>query len=284
MMRPTLVFGIAASALAPAAWSKPFECLIQPAEVIEMRSPVLGVIEKIAVQRGDNIKKGQVLVELDSNVERSAMAVSEYRAKMAGRLKAAAQRYENSSKKLDRAQELVKQSFVAAQARDDALAEARVAEADLEDARENQELAKLDYRHAADLVSQRTLRSPFDGVVMDRLLNPGDLTQYSTDSKAILKLARIDPMRVEVVLPLAYYGKLRPGMVGRVVPETLGGEYQAAVTVVDRVFDAASGTFRVRMDLPNKQGNVPGGLRCQVEFPQLPAADNQARTRGAITP
>jgi RND family efflux transporter MFP subunit len=275
MMRPVLVIGtvLAAGALPQAAWSKPFECLIQPAEVIELRSPVLGLIQTITVQRGDNVRKGQLLVELESSAERSAMAMSEYRMKMAGRLKAATQRAENSAKKLDRAQELVKQSFVATQARDDALAEARVAEADLEDARENQELAKLDYRHAADLVSQRTLRSPFDGVVMDRLLNPGDLTQYGTDSKAILKLARIDPMRVEVVLPLAYYGKLRAGMTGRVVPETLGGEYQGVVTVVDRVFDAASGTFRVRLDLPNRQGNVPGGLRCQVEFPQLKAVD-----------
>jgi RND family efflux transporter MFP subunit len=264
---------LAACALPLRASPKPFECLIQPAEVVELRSPVLGLIEKIAVQRGDNVKSGQVLVELDSSVERSAMAISEYRMKMAGRLKAAAQRFENSSKKLDRAQELVKQSFVATQARDDALAEARVAEADLEDARENQELAKLDYRHAVDLVSQRILRSPFDGVVMDRLLNPGELTQYGTDSKAILKLARIDPMRVEVVLPLMYFGKLRPGMLGRVVPDTLGGEYQAEVKVIDRVFDAASATFRVRLDLPNHQGSVPGGVRCQVDFPQLKAAD-----------
>lgn len=271
MIRAAVAFGIVALPLA--AGAKPFECLIQPAEVIELRSPVIGLIDKITVQRGDTVRKGDVLVELESSVERSAMAMSEYRMKMAGRLKAAAQRAENATNKLDRAQQLVKQSFVAAQARDDALAEARVAEADLEDARENQELAKLDYRHSADLVSQRILRSPFDGVVMDRLLNPGELTQYGTDSKAILKLARIDPMRVEVVLPLMYYGKLRPGMTGRVVPETLGGEYQAEVKVIDRVFDAASATFRVRLDLPNRQGNVPGGLRCQVEFPQLKALD-----------
>lgn len=275
MMRPAVVSGVvlAACVLPLPAGAKSFECLIQPAEIIELRSPVLGLIDKVAVHRGDNVRKGQVLVELESSAERSAMATAEYRMKMGGRLKAAAQRAENSAKKLDRAQELVKQSFVTTQARDDALAEARVAQADLEDARENQELAKLEYRHAADLVSERTLRSPFDGVVMDRLLNPGDLTQYGTDSKAILKLARIDPMRVEVVLPLTYFGKLRAGMVGRVVPETLGGQYQAAVKVIDRVFDAASATFRVQLEIPNHQGTVPGGVRCQVDFPQLQAAD-----------
>jgi hypothetical protein len=35
------------------------------------------------------------------------------------------------------------------------------------------------------------------------------------------------------------------------------------------VFDAASGTFGVRLELPNKRGTVPGGIRCQVEFAQL---------------
>ena len=52
-------------------------------------------------------------------------------------------------------------------------------------------------------------------------------------------------------------------------PEGLGGQHTATVKVIDRVFDAASGTFGVRLELPNKRGIVPGGIRCQVEFAQL---------------
>src|SRR5439155_1201383 len=132
----------------------------------------------------------------------------------------------------------------------------RVAQAELQDARENQNLARLDHRHAVDLLNLRTLRSPFDGVVMDRMLNPGDLTQYGTETKPIVKLAQIDPLRVEVVLPVEYYRRLSLGMTGEVAPEGLGAQHTATVKVIDRVFDAASGTFGVRLESLYNRGSV----------------------------
>ena len=181
-----------------------------------------------------------------------------------------------SSTKAGRASELSKQRFLAQQAHDDAQAEMRVAQADLKDAQENRELARLDYQHQVDLLNLRTIRAPFDGVVMDRLLNPGDLTQYGTETKPILKLAQINPLRVEVVLPLDYYRKLSVGTAADIIPEKLGGRYPARVTVIDRVFDAASGTFGVRLELPNPRAAVPGGIRCQVDFPELKAPERRA--------
>lgn len=262
-----------AMAVPLAAQSKSFECLIQPWQVVEIRSPTEGLIAKVRVQRGDTVKKGEVLVELESSVERSAVAEAKFRAEMKGRVAAARERQSYAEKKLGRTSQLQKQHFVAAQARDDAQAEKRVADSDLLDATENQELAQLDYRHALDMLNLRTLRSPLDGVVVDRMLNPGDLTQSGSDTKAILKLAQIDPLRVEVVLPIQYYGKLRLGMTGEVTPESLGGRYRATIKVIDRVFDAASGTFGVRLELPNPHGSLPGGIRCSVDFPRLEAIE-----------
>jgi len=260
---------------APGARAATFECLIQPNQIVEIRSAAQGLIAKVLVQRGDWVKTGQIIVELESSVERSAAASAKYRAEMDGRLKAARERVEYSTTKAGRATELRKQNFVAAQAHDDAQAEMRVAEAELEDAKQNQQLARLDYLHALDLLNLRTLRSPFDGVVMDRMLNPGDLTLYGTETKPILKLAQINPLRVEVVLPVSYYRKLSLGMEGDVIPEGLGGRYPARVKVIDRVFDAASGTFGVRLELPNPRGAVPGGIRCQVDFSGLKAAERK---------
>jgi RND family efflux transporter MFP subunit len=195
---------------------------------------------------------------------------------MNGRVTAAQERVEYASTKAGRASELSKQRFLAQQADDDAQAEMRVAQADLKDAHENRELARLDYQHQVDLLNLRTIKSPFDGVVMDRLLNPGDLTQYGTETKPILKLAQINPLRVEVVLPADYYKKLVVGMSAEIVPEKVGGHYPAHVTVIDRVFDAASGTFGVRLELPNPRGAVPGGIRCQVDFPELKPLERRA--------
>jgi RND family efflux transporter MFP subunit len=250
-------------------WTDSFECLIEPNQVVEIRSSVEGIIEKVDVKRGDRVKVGEALVKLESSVEKATVEMAKYRSQMKGRIASSKNRLEFATKKLKRAQELQKQNFVSAQAADEAEAEKRIAEAELQDATENQELAKRDYQHAIDLLNRRTLRSPLNGVVVDRLLNPGDLAESGTGRKPILKIAQIDPLLIEVALPLEAYGKLRVGMTGMVTPEGLKGRYPAKITVVDSVFDAASGTFGVRLEMKNRKAAIPGGIRCQVEFAAL---------------
>ena len=46
----------------------------------------------------------------------------------------------------------------------------------------------------------------------------------------------------------------------------IGGRYETSVAVVDPVIDAASGTLGVRLVLPNRNGRIPAGIRCRVEF------------------
>ncbi len=63
-------------------------------------------------------------------------------------------------------------------------------------------------------------------------------------------------------------GKVKVGMKAEVRPESpVGGVHLGLVTVVDRVLDAASGTFGVRLELPNPKYRLPAGLRCKVRFP-----------------
>jgi multidrug efflux pump subunit AcrA (membrane-fusion protein) len=66
----------AAMLAAPGARAASFECIIQPNQVVEIRSPAEGLIGKVLVQRGDWVKAGQTLVELESTAERSAVATA----------------------------------------------------------------------------------------------------------------------------------------------------------------------------------------------------------------
>lgn len=267
---------VGAVALPGSVMAAPFDCLIEPNQVVELRSPVEGLIQKVMVKRGDRVAAGQLLVQLDSSAEQSAVELSRYRSQMSGRIGSARNRVDYATKKLARAQELQKDQYVPADARDQAEAEKRIAESDLADAIENQELAKREFRHATDLLNQRSLHSPFNGVVVDRMLNPGDLAEAGTGRKPIMKLAQVEPLRVEVVLPLEAFRKLSVGGTATVTPEGLGGHYPAKLTVVDSVFDSASGTFGVRLELPNPKGALPAGIRCSVEFPSLQGLQSKA--------
>jgi RND family efflux transporter MFP subunit len=255
-----------------------FECLIQPNQIVEMRTPAIGLISKVHVQRGDIVKAGQVLVELESSVEQAATQVAKYRWEMNGRIAVAKQHLDNSSTKYARLRELQSHDFISAQAHDDGHADMLVAEAEMVDANENHRLAELEYQQSVQLLNQRILRSPFDGVVVDRMMNTGELTQFSNENKPILKLAQIDPLRVEVVMPVEYYQKLNLGIGAEVAPEGLGLRRTATVKVIDRMFDAASGTFGVRLELQNHDHAIPGGLRCKVDFAQLKSSERKAPT------
>jgi multidrug efflux pump subunit AcrA (membrane-fusion protein) len=117
---------------------------------------------------------------------------------------------------------------------------------------------------AVEILNQRTIRSPINGVVVERKLGPGE---YAFDQAHLVTVSQIDPLNVEVFVPLSQFGKIKPGMQGEVYPEDpVGGTYLATVTIVDQVFDAASSTIGVRLELPNGDYRLPAGLKCTIRF------------------
>lgn len=265
---PALVALLGALPLAVAAQTAAagFDCLIEPRQTVELRSPVEGLIAQVHAERGAMVRQGQVLVVLESEVEQAQLKLARHRGEMSGRINQAQNRVAYAQAKLARAEQLVRDSFVSAQARDEAATELRLAEAELQDAQEVQLQARLETQRTELQIRQRSLRAPFDGYVVDRLLNPGDLAEAGTGRKPILKLAQLDPLRVEVLLPQALFGKVTVGHRATVQPEVGGAPRAARAVVVDRVIDAASGLFGVRLALPNPGGQLPAGQRCKVTF------------------
>lgn len=256
----------AAALIAQTALAQQHDCMIEARQAIEVRSPVEAVIESVRVKRGDLVTKGQVLVTLESGPERAALALAQSRAQAVGEIGAAEARVDIASKKLRRADELIKQNFISVNARDEAVAEHKLANEELRRARENQKIAAFEAKRAAEVLALRTIRSPFNGVVVEVLLKPGEFGAI-TFKDPILRLAELDPLHVEVILPVSLYGSIKQGQRATVVPESpVGGRYETVVKIVDRVVDAASGTFGVRLELANKNRTIPAGLRCRVQF------------------
>jgi len=246
-----------------------FDCIIEARQSVEIRSPVEAIIETVQVRRGDLVARGQVVATLQSGPERAALELAKTRARTQGEIKVAEARVAITGKKLRRAEELFAQNFISANALDEARAEFQLASEDLGRTRENQMLAEHEARRAAEVVALRTITSPFAGVVVEVLLKPGEFGATSIKDP-IMKLAEIDPLNVEVVLPVSLYKKVRIGQRAAVMPEPpIGGSYSTVVKVVDRVIDAKSGTFGVRLELPNPNRAIPAGARCRVHFSDL---------------
>jgi multidrug efflux pump subunit AcrA (membrane-fusion protein) len=169
--------------------------------------------------------------------------------------------------------QLHKQDFVSAQMRDEATTEKRIAEAELRDAVDTRKLSGLEHQRQLEIIRLKTIRSPVNGVVMERYFNPGEFAEAGVGRKPLLKIADIDTLNVEVLLPAAAYGRVKLGTEIQVVPEMPAGlNLRAKVKVIDRVLDAGSGTFGVRLELPNAQRKILGGIRCRAAFSDIDAS------------
>ena len=170
------------------------DCLIEARQQVDLRSPVEAVDETVQVQRGDSVKKGQVVATLESGPERAALDLAKSRAGMSGELKSAEARVELTQKKQVCAEELYKQNFVSVNARDEAEADYRLSMEQLRQAKENQKLAELEMQRAAEILAMRTIRSPLSGIVVEVMLKPGEFSS-SNLKEPILKLAEVDPLQ-----------------------------------------------------------------------------------------
>ena len=266
-----------------------------------------GILDNVVVDRGDLVTKGKLLATLQSGVEKATMEVARARAEeeadmkmemekaslniararagMEGVVKARKADLEFSLRTQTRNAELYKKDFVPMSQMDEAETKRIIAENQLQEALENKILAELDnkrsevqldqalinkqlaileYKRSLEVVKRMTILSPINGVVVERYLSPGEYVE----TEPILKLAQVDPLNVEVIAPAALYPAIKVGMQAKVVPEApIRGSYTAEVKIIDKVIDAASGTFGIRLQLPNPNYRLPAGLKCKVIFP-----------------
>ncbi|MBI5925792.1 MAG: efflux RND transporter periplasmic adaptor subunit [Aquabacterium sp.] len=247
-------------------------CLIEPDRVADVGSQSTGVIEHVTVERGDVVTAGQVLARLSAQVERASLSIAEAKSKAEAEALQAQAAHELAQRKLERVRDLVRRDFVSDQALDQAEAEARVAEQRVAQAREVQRVAQREFHLSNAQLSQREVRSPFAGLVVERFRTEGE----RIEREPVVRVARIDPLRIEAIVPAVQFGRISSGQSATVKTDL--PDYPlltAKVTLVDRVIDPASNSFRVRLTLPNPGNRVPSGVRCRIAFG---AADGAAAT------
>ncbi len=239
------------------------DCVIEPSEIVDVGSAVPGVVQSIHAFRSDMVEKGAVIVELESTVEQAALQLARTRAALNTGIKLRQENATLGHLTQKRNQELLKKSVISVQEMDTLKTETRVAELQVRQEKDNKRIAGLEFRRARAVLQRRTIRSPVDGVVMERFKSVGEYVE----DEPMLRLAQLDPLHVEVIVPVDYLGHISPGMRARVTAVVPNSEtHLATVERVDVVSDAASGTYGVQLSLPNPNYEVPAGLRCHLSF------------------
>ncbi len=244
-----------------------FDCMIGPNDVIDIGSPVTGVIEEVVVERSDVVEADQVLARLEADVEAAAVKVARARALRDVDVDASRASFLLDQQRRERAMKLFENKAISLDQRQEVEAEAALSFLEIKRAKEDRRLAGLQLEQATATLERRIIKSPVSGIVVERLMAPGEVV----DDEPMLRIAQVDPLRVETLLPSSAFGDVEPGDQAWVVPEPPHDEPRTAVvSIVDRIIDGASGTFGVQLRLANPDHELPAGLRCTVRFDAEP--------------
>ncbi len=239
------------------------DCVIYPSQEADIGSDSIGVLQSLLVDRSEFVREGNPLAQLESSAEQAAVALATARAHAAAEVNFRQLSADHSNRQFSRVEKLTQQSAVSAKDLDDRKTEAQLGEQQLLKAVENKNILALELARAKVVLEKRTIRSPFSGVVVETFKSAGEYV----DSDPILRIVQLHPLHIETIIPAEHVGDIVPGMSAEIVSsDNPDKRWTAQVDRVDNVVDVASGTFGVRLELPNPDFTITAGLRCQLNF------------------
>ena len=241
------------------------DCVVEPSELVDIGSAVPGLLSETLFDRSDYVGKGTVMAHLESEVERVSLSIAREvaRANTAGELRTVTAEF--GQRTVSRNKELLAKRLISEQTMDQVQTESSIADLQVRQELESGVLRNLEVDRAHALLDRRVIRSTIDGVVVQRLKSAGEYV----DSDAVFRVAQLDPLHVEVIVPIDFLGSLEAGMNAGVTLNVPGYENKvlsAEVRRIDAVADPASATYGVLLIMDNPDLVIPSGVRCAVDF------------------
>ncbi|MFQ1894719.1 efflux RND transporter periplasmic adaptor subunit [Aeromonas veronii] len=242
--RPEPEFPVTAMVTKAQDWVPTIEAIgfIEPNQGVTLSTELAGTIDAITFESGKPVKADQLLLSLDSTVERANLRASQ------AKLPAA-------KAKFDRFQNLYKTSSISKEQLDEAEAAYRSLEADIESLKAT--------------IARREVRAPFSGVVGLRNVFLGQYLQPGTD---IVRLEDTSVMRLRFTVPQTDISKIKLGQTIKInvdaYPQT---QFDGHITAIEPAVNFQSGLIQVQADIPNNEGQLRSGMfaRASIILPTV---------------
>ncbi len=242
--RPEPEFPVTAMVTKAQDWVPTIEAIgfIEPNQGVTLSTELAGTIDAITFESGKPVKADQLLLSLDSTVERANLRASQ------AKLPAA-------KAKFNRFQNLYKTSSISKEQLDEAEAAYRSLEADIESLKAT--------------IARREVRAPFSGVVGLRNVFLGQYLQPGTD---IVRLEDTSVMRLRFTVPQTDISKIKLGQTIKInvdaYPQT---QFDGHITAIEPAVNFQSGLIQVQADIPNNDGQLRSGMfaRASIILPTV---------------
>ena len=229
-----------------------------------------GYVRRWLVDIGDRVKKGQLLLQLDTPELDQQLAQS--RASLLQTIAALAQAKANRDfayVTARREADLFSKLLISAQENDQAQTQAKVWDANVQAAEANVAAQRANVGQLVQLVSFAKVYAPYDGVITRRLAEVGTLVNAGagTTAAALFEIASTDPMQAYVDVPQPFAASVRVGSEAKVAVRAFRGRaFTGRVTRTAGALDPASRTLRTEVDLPNPKGELLAGMYVDVSL------------------
>ena len=233
--------------------------------IVELGVAVPGQLSLVSYDRSDYVAAGTEMGKLESTVEATVLQIAEQvaGASIGVQLRELSAAYGVRTEQ--RNQQLLATNSISQQSMDQVKTETQIAQLQVLQEQESKALAKLEVERAKATLNRRNIVAPISGSVTQRYKNPGEFV----DSDPVFQISQLNPLHVEVLLPISELGTVAVGSRADIkldVPGFTNEVFEGTVLRIDSVSDAASGTYGVRIELENPELKIPSGVRCQADL------------------
>ncbi|RTE66723.1 efflux RND transporter periplasmic adaptor subunit [Amphritea opalescens] len=269
-MRPLIYFFICLGVFTPVMAESEqndtlpaLDCIISPSKSIDLSSSSPGVITEVLVKRGERVTKGQPIARLDDRVEFASVQLAKARAAIRSDLDGGLVNLNYDRLASTRVSEVFLTHAASSQDKEQAERAVKLSSASVKQAKEQAKIRGLELARAKAVLEQRLITSPIDGVVQRNLKYQGEYV----DEDPVVRLVALNPLHIETMVPVQYFGKLTIGHTAEVYPEVDAQHARVArVIAIDPVGDVGSSAFGVQLEMDNPELTIPAGIKCDLKF------------------
>jgi RND family efflux transporter MFP subunit len=240
-----------------------YRSFTRPSLSVMVASRAEGLVEEVLVEEGQTVTRGQVLLRLDSTVEKLDVELSRLRAETDKALEAARLVQEQKSVEVQRARTLIDKGSITGTELEQRELELKIAVINVQIAEANAKAIALQLRRDEARLAQREIVAPADGVVTRLHKKVGEAVQRL---ETAAELVQLDPLEIVLNLPMETRGQYVEGQKARVRLADDPAVHEATVRGIDAVGDFASNTYRLKVRLPNPEGRLQAGRRATVDL------------------
>jgi len=225
-----------------------------------------GRISESNIKEGESVKAGQVLVQQYDAVERARLAQLEADSQNTINIEAGEASLAQKQVDLKKLEKAAALNAATSLEVEHAKLEVKIADLSVKLAVFELEQARRKYEEAKIQIDNMSLKCPIDGIIERVEVESGESVNAFDD---VVRVVQVDPLWIDAPIPfekarnLEYRDKIQI-----IFPESSNTSVEGTIVFIAAVADAASGTLRVRIEVPNKS-NRPAGEQVRVAFPSV---------------